>query len=275
MDEGFGLGEVALEHFVRQWQSSLIEGHTDSYLSAVAAFLFVVAMAGLGVLLAEALEMAVGDVVKNDAAAALEQPGLGVAQGRFDGLALGEEGVAGVIESVFGGLGDADAEQFWQGGALGPVDERPLTDWLNEAVGDEELGGGGLGRVQAAIAQDFIEAECPRQAARATSCGPSWTTFSVAMRSTSTPSTVSVRVGRAALERAMIWRMWVTHCAASVESSSSNGLPCPRRRSSTARAMDFSSEWECLHRQGRRLRAAWAGPRRCGRIRQVGPSGCP
>ena len=142
-----------------QRQSALVESHVDGDLAAVVAILFVFAVTGLGILLAKAFEVGLGDVVEDDAAAAFEQVGLGVAQGCHDGLALGEESVASVAEAVFGGHGDADAEQFGQGGALGPVDQRPLAHRFDEAVGDEELSGGGLRGVQPVVAEDLIEIE--------------------------------------------------------------------------------------------------------------------
>jgi protein involved in polysaccharide export with SLBB domain len=89
---------------VAQRQAAFVEGHADGNLAAVVALLFVSAVAGLGVLRAEALEVGVGDVVEDDVAAAAEESGLGVAQGRCDEFELGEKGVTGVVEAVSGGF---------------------------------------------------------------------------------------------------------------------------------------------------------------------------
>ena len=42
---------------------------------------------------------------------------------------------------------------------MGPIDERPFAQWLNEAVGNHELGGGGLGGIESGSFEHFSEAE--------------------------------------------------------------------------------------------------------------------
>jgi hypothetical protein len=54
---------------VGEWESVFVKGDANGDLAAVVAVLLVFSVLGLGVGSAEALEMAVGDIVENDAAA--------------------------------------------------------------------------------------------------------------------------------------------------------------------------------------------------------------
>lgn len=90
--------------------------------------------------------MAICDIVKNDTAAEGKKITLALAQGGFDVLAQGHEIVAGAVEAVLGAFGDADVEEFRKGGAVGPIDQSPFAQRLDEAIGNHELGcGNGAG----------------------------------------------------------------------------------------------------------------------------------
>jgi hypothetical protein len=97
---------------------------------------------GLGVGGAEAFEVGVGDIVEDDAAAQGKEIAFALAQRGLDVLAVGHEFVAGAVEAVLGAFGDADVEEFGQGGAVGPIDQGPFAEGFDEAVGNHELGGG-------------------------------------------------------------------------------------------------------------------------------------
>jgi hypothetical protein len=64
---------------VRQCQTPGIQGNAHRHLPAVVALLFVFAMARLGVFLANAFKMGVGQVVEHDAARRPKNPGLALA----------------------------------------------------------------------------------------------------------------------------------------------------------------------------------------------------
>ena len=151
MAQGFGVADVALEDFVGEGKAVFIEGHADGHLPAIVALLFVFSMFGLGVFGAYAFKMSVGDVVEDDAAVEAEEVLGLVAQGGFDGFAVFEKLVADAVEAVFGGFAQAHVEEFRQGGALDPVDERPFAEWFDEAVGNHHLGGGNGGGVHAEV----------------------------------------------------------------------------------------------------------------------------
>jgi hypothetical protein len=55
---------------------------------------------------------------------------------------MGHELVTGAVEAVFGAFGDADVENFRKSRAVGSVDQSPLAQGLDEAVGNHELGRG-------------------------------------------------------------------------------------------------------------------------------------
>ena len=108
--QGFCVGHVAFEGLVGERKSVFVKGDADGDLAAVIAVLLVFSVFGLGVGLAEALEMAVGDIVENDAAAERKKIPLALAQGGLDILAKGHEIVAGAVEAVLGGFCEADIE---------------------------------------------------------------------------------------------------------------------------------------------------------------------
>jgi len=144
--QGFCVGHVAFEGLVGERKSVFVKGDADGDLTAVVAVLLVFSVFGLGVGLAEALEMAVGDIVENDAAAERKKIPLALAQRGLDVLAKGHEIVAGAVEAVLGGFCEADIEEFGKSGAVGPIDESPFAQRLDEAVGNHELGcGNGAG----------------------------------------------------------------------------------------------------------------------------------
>ena len=62
-----------------------------------------------------------------------------------------EQLVADAVEAVFGGFAEAHVEELRQGGALGPIDERPLAERFDETVGHHHLGGGDGGGVHAEV----------------------------------------------------------------------------------------------------------------------------
>lgn len=140
--QGSGVGHVAFEGLVGERETMFVKGNADGHLAAVVAVLLVFSVLGLGVGVAEALEMAVGDIIENDAAAQGKKIALALAQGGLDVLAQSQEIVAGAVEAVLGAFGDADVEEFGQGGAVGPVDQSPFAQGFDEAVGNHELGGG-------------------------------------------------------------------------------------------------------------------------------------
>jgi len=139
--EGLGVGDVAGEHLVGQRQAVLVECHPDGHLPAIAALLLVLSVAGFRVPFAKPFEVGVGHVVEDHAAAQGKEVGLVGAQGFFDGLAMLEQVVAGVVKPVFGGFCEPHAKDLGQGGALGPIDERPLAQRGDQAVGDHKLRG--------------------------------------------------------------------------------------------------------------------------------------
>jgi len=140
--QSFCVGHVAFEGLVGERKSVFVKGDAHGDLTAVVAVLLVFSVFGLGAGGAEALEMAVGDVVENDAAAELKKIPLALAQRGLDVLAKGHEIVAGAVEAVLGGFGESDVEEFGKLGAVGPIDESPFAQRLDEAVGNHELGRG-------------------------------------------------------------------------------------------------------------------------------------
>ena len=137
-----------------------IKGHTDGHLSAVIALLLVFPVFGLWILGANALEVGVSHVVENHAAVEAEEVPRLFAQADFDGFAVLEQFVADPVKAVFGGFAQAHVEEFRQGGALSPVDERPFAEWLDEAVSHHHLGGGDGGWIHAEVIEHRGEIQC-------------------------------------------------------------------------------------------------------------------
>ena len=148
--QGGGVGGVAFKDFVSEGEAVLIKGHADGDLAAVITLLFVFAVFGLWVGFGKALEVGVGDVVEDDAALEIEEVFFVLAELSLDHFAMFHEGIAGAIETVFGGFANGRVEEFGQRGTFGPFDECPFAEWLNEAVGNHELGGGDGGGLHAA-----------------------------------------------------------------------------------------------------------------------------
>ena len=67
--QGLGVGHVAFEGLAGERETVFVKGDTNGDLAAVVTVLLVFSVLGLWVGSAEALEMAVGDIVENDAAA--------------------------------------------------------------------------------------------------------------------------------------------------------------------------------------------------------------
>ena len=137
--QGFGVAHVTLEGLVGERETVFVKGDADGDLTAVVAVLLVFSVFGFWVGGAESLEMAIGDVVENDATAEREKITFALAQGGLDVLSQGHEIVAGAVEAVLGAFGDADVEEFGKGGAAGPIDQGPFAQRLDEAVGNHEL----------------------------------------------------------------------------------------------------------------------------------------
>jgi len=136
-----------------------IEGHPDGHLAAIVALLFVFAVFSLRVFGANAFEMGVGDVVEDDAAVEAEKVLRLAAQGDFDGFAVLEQLVADAVEAVFGGFAQAHVEEFRQGSAPGPVDERPFAERFDETIGHHHLGGGDGRGIHAEVFEHRRESE--------------------------------------------------------------------------------------------------------------------
>ena len=80
-------------------QTVLVKGHAYGDLAAVVAFLFVLPVARFGISVTKAFKVSVGHVVEDHAALEGEEITLAVTQPGLDRFTVGEEFVAGVVDS--------------------------------------------------------------------------------------------------------------------------------------------------------------------------------
>ena len=67
-DEGLGIGHVSFENFMGEREAVFVEGHADGDLTAVVSLLLIPPALGFRVFGANAFEMSIGYIVKDDAA---------------------------------------------------------------------------------------------------------------------------------------------------------------------------------------------------------------
>ena len=146
------VGRVARHHLVRQRQAVGRHYQGDHHLPAIAAPIAVVAVPGLGDLLAQSLEVGAGQIVQQHVKRRVEQrlPLLG--DELAEGIFVLEDPVQAAIESILAGHREVHLQQLVHGAAQKPLAmDAQLAAGIDQAVDHQQLQHLGPGHLAARV----------------------------------------------------------------------------------------------------------------------------